>query len=278
MPLKRYKPYTPSRRNMTGYDFSVVTKSTPEKSLIEPNPKKAGRNNNGRITVRRRGGGHKRAYRIVDFRRNKDGIPAKVQAIEYDPNRSAYIALLAYADGEKRYILAPKGLEVNAVIFSGEEGLEFNIGNTMPLIRMPLGTNVHNVEMVPGKGGKIARSAGNSCQLLAKEGRFVVLRLPSGEMRRVESACRATIGEIGNDEHSNVNIGKAGRNRWRGKRPKVRGVVMNPVDHPHGGGEGRTSGGRHPSTPWGMPTKGYKTRKKKNPSNKFIIRRRNAKS
>jgi len=277
MPLKRYKPYTPSRRNMTGYDFSVITKDTPEKSLTSPNPKKAGRNNNGRITMRRRGGGHKRAYRLIDYRRNKDGIPAKVQAIEYDPNRTAYIALLAYADGEKRYILAPKGLVVGAVIFSGLEGLEFSVGNAMPLGKMPLGTTVHNVELVAGRGGQMARSAGNSCQLLAKEGRFVALRLPSGEMRRVEAACRATIGEIGNGEHANINLGKAGRNRWKGKRPKVRGVVMNPVDHPHGGGEGRTSGGRHPCSPWGMPTKGYKTRKKKKPSNKFIIRRRNAK-
>jgi len=275
MPLKRFKPYTPSRREMSVADFSVITKSTPEKALTEPSPRSGGRNNTGRITMRRRGGGHKRRYRVMDYRRNKDGIPARVASIEYDPNRSAYIALLVYADGEKRYILAPKGLDVGRQLMSGEK-TEFEVGNCMPLYNMPLGTNVHNVELVPGKGGKMARSAGNGCQLLAKEGRYVVLRLPSGEMRRVLSNCRATVGEVGNEEHSNINLGKAGRARWLGRRPKVRGVAMNPVDHPHGGGEGRTSGGRHPVSPWGMPTKGYKTRKKKNPSNKYIIRRRNA--
>jgi len=275
MPLKRFKPYTPSRREMSVADFSVITKTTPEKKLTEPNHKSGGRNNNGRITMRRRGGGHKRLYRVIDYRRNKDGIPARVASIEYDPNRSANIALLVYADGEKRYIIAPNGLEVGQQVMSGEK-VEFELGNCMMLANIPLGTNVHNVELVPGKGGKMARSAGNGCQLLAKEGRFVVLRLPSGEMRRVFSDCRATVGEVGNSEHSNINLGKAGRSRWLGRRPKVRGVSMNPVDHPHGGGEGRTSGGRHPVSPWGMPTKGFKTRKKKNRSNKYIIRRRNA--
>ncbi len=273
MPVKRYKPYTPSRRNMTSADYSVITKSTPEKRLTEPNPKKAGRNNNGRITMRRRGGGHKRRYRVIDFRRNKDGIPAKVGAIEYDPNRTAYLALLVYADGEKRYILAPNGLQVGAKIISGEKA-DFDPGNCLPIHRIPLGTFLHNVELTPGKGGQLARSAGNACQLLAKEGRYCVLRLPSGEMRRVLATCRATIGTVGNIEHTNVDLGKAGRSRWLGRRPKVRGVVMNPIDHPHGGGEGRTSGGRHPSTPWGMPTKGFKTRKKAHRTNQYIIRRR----
>lgn len=275
MPLKRFKPYTPSRREMTVADYSVLTVSKPEKKLTEPNPRSGGRNNNGRITMRRRGGGHKRLYRVIDYRRDKDGIPARVATIEYDPNRSAHIALLVYADGEKRYMVAPKGLQVGAQVMSGEK-VEFELGNCMTLSNMPLGTNVHNVELAPGRGGQIARSAGNGCQLLAKEGKHVVLRLPSGEMRRVQSNCRATIGEVGNEEHSNINLGKAGRKRWLGRRPKVRGVAMNPVDHPHGGGEGRTSGGRHPVSPWGMPTKGFKTRKKKNRSNKFIIRRRNA--
>ena len=275
MPLKRFNPYTPSRREMSVADFSVLTKTKPEKGLTEPNPKSGGRNNNGRITMRRRGGGHKRRYRVIDYRRDKNGIPARVATIEYDPNRSAYIALLVYADGEKRYILAPKGLTVGQQLNSGEE-VDFEVGNCMPLSRIPLGTNVHNVELTPGKGGQMARSAGNGCQLLAKEGRFVVLRLPSGEMRRVLAVCRATIGTVGNEEHSNINLGKAGRKRWLGRRPKVRGVSMNPVDHPHGGGEGRTSGGRHPVSPWGTPAKGFKTRQKKNRSNKYIIRRRNA--
>ncbi|MBI2424527.1 MAG: 50S ribosomal protein L2 [Candidatus Hydrogenedentes bacterium] len=276
MALKKFKPYTPSRRQMSVSDFAEITKSTPEKSLLLPNPSKAGRNNQGRITMRRRGGGHKRQYRIIDFRRNKDGIPGKVAAIEYDPNRTARIALIVYADGEKRYILAPNLLAVGQIINSGPE-IDFEVGNCLPMGRMPLGTNVHCVELTPGKGGQMARSAGNNCQLLAKEGRFVVLRLPSGEMRRVLSDCRATVGVIGNEEHSNMNLGKAGRARWLGCRPKVRGVVMNPVDHPHGGGEGRTSGGRHPVSPWGVPTKGFKTRKKKNRTNQYIIRRRNAK-
>lgn len=277
MPLKRYKPYTASRRGMSGYDFKEITKSEPEKSLLEPRMQKAGRNNQGVITMRRRGGGHKRKLRILDYRRNKDGIPGKVAAIEYDPNRTANIALIVYADGEKRYIIAPQGLAVGTQIMSGPENVEFTVGNNMPLGKMPLGTNVHAVELIPGKGGQLARAAGNGCQLLAKEGHLVTLRLPSGEMRRVFAECRATIGIVGNEEHFNLKLGKAGRTRWMGRRPKVRGVAMNPVDHPHGGGEGRTSGGRHPTTPWGKPTKGYKTRKLKNASNKFIIRRRNAK-
>ena len=223
--------------------------------------------------MRRRGGGHKRMYRAVDFRRDKDGIPGRVAALEYDPNRTAYLALIVYADGEKRYIIAPQKLEVGMSILSGPEA-EYQVGNSMPLRRIPLGTVLHNVEMVPGRGGQIARSAGNSCQLLAKEGPYAALRMPSGEMRRVPIDCRATIGEVGNNEHSNISLGKAGRSRWLGRRPKVRGVVMNPVDHPHGGGEGRTSGGRHPVSPWGVPTKGYRTRSKKNRSNRFIIRRR----
>ncbi|MCC6142776.1 MAG: 50S ribosomal protein L2 [Candidatus Hydrogenedentes bacterium] len=276
MPLKRYKPVTPSRREMTSVDYSNLTKTAPEKSLLEPKSKKAGRNNQGHITMRRRGGGHKQRYRVIDFRRDKDGVPGKVSTIEYDPNRSAHIALITYVDGEKRYILAPGKLQVGQTVTSGVEG-EYEVGNCMQLNKMPLGTMVHNVELTPGRGGQLARSAGNGCQLLAKEGRYCVLRLPSGEMRRVLAECRATIGVVGNEDVTNVNIGKAGRNRWLGKRPKVRGVVMNPVDHPHGGGEGRTSGGRHPSTPWGVPTKGKKTRKPKNRSNRFIIRRRNVK-
>jgi len=276
MPLKRYKPVTPSRRQMTSSDFAEITKSTPQKALSHGLSKKAGRNNLGRITMRRRGGGHKRKYRDIDFRRDKLGVPAKVTAIEYDPNRTARIALLSYADGEKRYILAPKELSVGTTLLSADDA-EFKVGNCLPLANMPLGAELHNVELVPGKGGQIARSAGNSCQLLAKEGRYSALRLPSGEMRRVLSICRATVGVVGNEDHSNINIGKAGRSRWLGKRPKVRGVVMNPVDHPHGGGEGRTSGGRHPVTPWGVPTKGHKTRAKNKATNKYIIRRRKKK-
>ena len=275
MPLKRFKPYTPSRREMSVSDFAEITKSTPEKSLVVIKRRINGRNNQGQIMMRRRGGGTKKKYRIVDFRRDKDNIPGNVAAIEYDPNRSARIALVFYADGEKRYIIAPNGIKVGQTVMSGTQP-EYEVGNTMPLSNVPLGANVHNVELQPGGGAKIARSAGNGCQLLAKEGRYVVLRLPSGEMRRVLSGCRATIGVVGNEEHQNINIGKAGRTRWMGRRPKVRGVVMNPVDHPHGGGEGRTSGGRHPVTPWGKPTKGYKTRKKNNRTNQYIIRRRNA--
>lgn len=276
MALKRYKPTSPGQRFKTTADFSELTKKRPEKRLTEANPKKAGRNNHGRITMRRRGGGHKRLYRIIDFKRNNDGVPGVVQALEYDPNRSARIALVVYADGDKRYVLAPDGLEVGMTILSGPE-VEFQVGNCLPLGKIPVGTVVHNVELVPGKGGKMARSAGNSCQLLGKEGDHASLRLPSGEMRRVPIICRATIGVVGNAEHSNINLGKAGRSRWLGRRPKVRGVVMNPVDHPHGGGEGKSSGGRHPVTPWGVPTKGYKTRKKNHRTDQYIIRRRNKK-
>jgi large subunit ribosomal protein L2 len=276
MPVKKFKPVTPSRRFMSVSDFAEVTKSTPEKALTRPNHKKAGRNNLGRITMRRRGGGHKRKYRIIDFRRDKDGVPGKVAAIEYDPNRSARIALVVYADGEKRYIVAPQGLEVGTELNSGPDA-EFEVGNCLPLARIPLGTVVHNVELVPGKGGQMARAAGNGCQLLAKEEKYAALRLPSGEMRRVLLNCRATIGQVGNSDHNNISSGKAGRTRWLGRRPKVRGVVMNPVDHPHGGGEGRTSGGRHPVTPWGVPTKGHKTRKPKKRTNQYIIRRRKSK-
>ena len=275
MPVKKFKPYTPSRREMSVSDFAEITKSKPEKALLSPNPSKAGRNNHGRITMRRRGGGHKRQYREIDFRRAKDGIPGKIAAIEYDPNRTSRIALVVYADGEKCYIIAPGKLRVGQTIISGTD-VEFEVGNCLPLEKMPLGINVHNVELRPGRGGQMARSAGNSCQLLAKEEKYVVLRLPSGEMRRVLKQCRATIGVVGNEDHSNINIGKAGRSRWLGRRPKVRGVVMNPVDHPHGGGEGRTSGGRHPVSPWGTPAKGFKTRKKAHRSNQYIIRRRRA--
>jgi len=274
--IKKFKPTTPGQRFKSVADFSQLTKKRPEKRLTEPNPKKAGRNNHGRITMRRRGGGHKRLYRIIDFRRNKDGVPGTVRALEYDPNRSARIALIVYVDGDKRYIIAPEKLELGMSVNSGPEA-EYQVGNCLPLERIPLGTLVHNVEMTPGKGGKMARSAGNSCQVLGKEGAYVALRLPSGEMRRVPRICRATIGEVGNDEHNNISLGKGGRSRWLGRRPKVRGVVMNPVDHPHGGGEGRTSGGRHPVTPWGVPTKGYKTRKKNHRTDKYIIRRRGKK-
>ena len=272
MPIKKYKPTTPSRRSMSVSDFSDLTKKAPEKALVQPNPKKAGRNQHGHITMRRRGGGHKRRYRILDFRREKDGVPGKVTAIEYDPNRSARIALITYADGEKRYIVAPSRLTVGMTINSGPEA-DYQVGNCLPLDKIPLGTVVHNVELVPGKGGQMARSAGNGCQLLAKEGKFATLRLPSGEMRRVLVRCRATIGQVGNEDHANVVGGKAGRSRWLGRRPKVRGVAMNPVDHPHGGGEGRSSGGRHPCTPWGVSTKGHRTRKKNKPSNRYIVRR-----
>lgn len=276
MAIKKYKPTSPGQRFKSTADFSGLTKKAPEKRLTEPNPKKAGRNNHGRITMRRRGGGHKRRYRIIDFRRDKDGILGTIRALEYDPNRSARIALVVYADGDKRYIIAPDGLEIGMNVDSGPNA-EFQVGNCLPLDQIPLGTQVHAVEMTPGRGAQIARSAGNSCQVLGKEGPYVSLRLPSGEMRRVPRGCRATVGEVGNDEHSNLSLGKAGRSRWLGRRPKVRGVVMNPVDHPHGGGEGRTSGGRHPVSPWGVPTKGYKTRKKNHRTDKFIIRRRRKK-
>jgi len=266
---------TPTQRFRTVADFAEITRSTPEKSLLEPLPRTGGRNNFGRITVRHRGGGHKRQYRKIDFKRNKLEVPAKVFSIEYDPNRSARICLLHYFDGEKRYIIWPKGLEVGTVIVAGPEA-SFNTGNALPLERIPLGTLVHNIELNLGRGGQLARSAGSFAQVMAKEGEYVTLRLPSGEVRMVHKRCYATIGEVGNAEHENVVSGKAGRSRWLGFRPTVRGVAMNPVDHPHGGGEGRTSGGRHPVTPWGMPTKGYKTRKRK-PSDAFIVRRRKAK-
>ncbi len=276
MAIRKLKPVTPTQRFRTVADFAEITRSEPEKSLLEPLTKSGGRNNSGRITTRRRGGGHKRRYRKIDFKRHsKTGVPAKVASIEYDPNRSARIALLHYADGEKRYIIWPKGLEVGAEVMCGPEA-PFEIGNCLPLERVPLGTLVHNVELNVGRGGQIVRSAGAYAQVLAKEGDRVTLRLPSGEVRMVHRNCYATIGEVGNSEHENVVSGKAGRTRWLGRRPKVRGVAMNPIDHPHGGGEGRTSGGRHPSTPWGMPTKGYKTRKKQ-PSDAFIVRRRKKK-
>jgi len=276
MAIRKLKPTTPTQRFRTVADFAEITKSEPEKSLLEPLTKSGGRNNKGRITSRRRGGGHKRRYRRVDFKRhNKLSVPAKVAAIEYDPNRSARIALLHYLDGEKRYIIWPKGLDVGMEVVCGPEA-SFNVGNALPLHRIPLGTLVHNVELQIGKGGQMVRSAGAYAQVMAKEGDRVTLRMPSGEVRMVHCNCYATLGEVGNSEHENIVSGKAGRSRWLGKRPKVRGVAMNPVDHPHGGGEGRTSGGRHPSTPWGKPTKGYKTRKKQ-PSDTFIVRRRKKK-
>jgi len=275
MAIRKLKPVTPTQRFRTVADFSEITRSEPEKSLLEPLRKKGGRNNNGRITVRHRGGGHKRRYRKIDFKRNKHEVPAKVFSVEYDPNRSARICLLHYLDGEKRYILWPKGLTVGAEVLAGPEA-PFNVGNALPLERIPLGTLVHNLELNIGKGGQLPRSAGSFAQVMAKEGDYVTLRLPSGEVRMVHKRCYATIGEVGNAEHENVVSGKAGRTRWLGIRPTVRGVAMNPVDHPHGGGEGRTSGGRHPVTPWGVPTKGFKTRKKQ-PSDAFIVRRRKKK-
>ena len=279
MGIKTYNPYTPSRRNMTGSDFSEITKSTPEKSLVVSLNKNAGRNNQGKITVRHRGGGNRRKYRLVDFKRNsKDGIPAKVTAIEYDPNRTANIALICYADGEKSYILAPEGLKVGMTIMNGATA-EVRIGNCLPLSEIPVGAQIHNIELYPGKGGQLVRSAGNSAQLMAKEGKYATLRLPSGEMRMVPIVCRATIGVVGNADHNLVNIGKAGRKRHMGIRPTVRGSVMNPNDHPHGGGEGRSPIGRPgPSTPWGKPALGLKTRKKKKASNKLIVRRRDGRA
>jgi len=274
MGLKKYKPTSPGRRFQTVSDFSDITRSTPEKSLVEPLSKKGGRNNNGRITTRHQGGGHKRRYRAIDFKRNKDGVPAKVASIEYDPNRSARIALLHYADGDKRYILAPKGLEVAQTVTSGT-GSDIKPGNSLELGDIPTGTVVHAVELQPGKGAAIARSAGTSVQLMGKEGDYAILRMPSSEMRRVLLRCRATVGEVGNADHSNISIGKAGRARHLGVRPSVRGTAMNPVDHPHGGGEGKNkSAGRHPVTPWGVPTKGHRTRKKGKTSDRLIIRRR----
>ena len=278
MGIKTYRPYTPSRRQMTGSDFSEITKTTPEKSLLAAKSRQAGRNNQGKITVRHRGGGAKRKYRIIDFKRRKDSIPATVLGIEYDPNRSANIALICYEDGEKAYILAPAGLQVGWKVMNGPEA-EVLIGNCLPLSEIPVGTQVHNVELYPGKGGQLVRSAGNSAQLMAKEGKYATLRLPSGEMRMVPIICRATVGVVGNGDHNLINIGKAGRKRHMGIRPTVRGSVMNPNDHPHGGGEGKTGIGRPgPSTPWGKPALGLKTRKKNKSSNKMIVRRRDGKA
>ena len=277
MGIKTYRPYTPSRRNMTGSDFSEITKTTPEKSLTVSLKKNAGRNNQGKITVRHHGGGSRRKYRIIDTKRYKDGIPGKVVSIEYDPNRSANIALISYLDGEKRYILAPEGLQVGWKVYNGPEA-EAKIGNCLPLENIPIGTMVHNVEMHPGKGGQLVRAAGTAAQLMAKEGKFATLRLPSGEMRMVPIVCRATVGVVGNGEHALINIGKAGRKRHMGIRPTVRGSVMNPNDHPHGGGEGKCGIGRPgPCTPWGKPALGLKTRNKKKQSNKYIVRRRDGK-
>lgn len=278
MGIKVYNPYTPSRRQMTGSDFSEITKTTPEKSLVVSLSKNSGRNNQGKITVRHRGGGNRRKYRLVDFKRKKDGIAAKVIGIEYDPNRTANIALICYADGEKAYILAPAGLKVGMKVMSGAEA-EVRPGNCLPLSAIPVGTMVHNIELYPGKGGQLVRSAGNGAQVMAKEGKYATLRLPSGEMRMVPIICRATIGVVGNGEHSLINIGKAGRTRHMGIRPTVRGSVMNPNDHPHGGGEGKTGIGRPgPCTPWGKPALGLKTRKKNKQSNKLIVRRRDGKT
>ncbi|GAB3207175.1 50S ribosomal protein L2 [Nocardia tengchongensis] len=275
MAIRKYKPTTPGRRGSSVSDFAEITRSTPEKSLLRPLSKTGGRNAQGRITTRHKGGGHKRAYRLIDFRRlDKDGIPAKVAHIEYDPNRTANIALLHFADGEKRYIIAPKGIAQGTKIESGP-GADIKPGNNLPLRSIPTGTTVHAVELRPGGGAKLARAAGMSIQLLGKEGAYAVLRMPSGEIRRVDVRCRATIGEVGNAEQSNINWGKAGRMRWKGVRPTVRGVVMNPVDHPHGGGEGKTSGGRHPVSPWGKPE--GRTRKPNRPSDKLIVRRRGKK-
>ncbi|EAC9143327.1 50S ribosomal protein L2 [Listeria monocytogenes] len=277
MAIKKYKPTTNGRRHMTSSDFAEITTSTPEKSLLRPLKKKAGRNNQGKLTVRHHGGGHKRQYRVIDFKRNKDGIPGRVATIEYDPNRSANIALINYADGEKRYIIAAKGLEVGQTIYSGAEA-DIKVGNALELKDIPVGTVIHNIEMKPGKGGQLVRSAGTNAQVLGKEGKYVLIRLNSGEVRMILATCRATIGQVGNEQHELINIGKAGRSRWMGKRPTVRGSVMNPNDHPHGGGEGKAPIGRKsPMSPWGKPTLGYKTRKKNNNSDKFIVRRRKKK-
>ena len=278
MGIKTYSPYTPSRRHMTGSDFKEITASKPEKSLVVSLKKNSGRNNQGKITVRHQGGGYRTKYRLVDFKRNKDGIPAKVMTIEYDPNRTANIALICYADGQKSYILAPYGLKVGDTLMNGETA-EVRLGNCLPLANIPVGSSIHNIELYPGKGGQLVRSAGNSAQLMAKEGKYATLRLPSGEMRMVPIGCRATIGQVGNIDHELINVGKAGRKRHMGIRPTVRGSVMNPNDHPHGGGEGRTSIGRPgPVTPWGKPALGLKTRKKSKQSNKLIIRRRDGKA
>ena len=278
MGIKKFNPYTPSRRHMTSSDYSEITTSKPEKSLVVSLQKNSGRNNQGKITVRHRGGGSRRKYRIIDFKRKKDGIPAIVKSIEYDPNRTANIALIAYADGEKAYILAPIGLKVGQTVMNGADA-EIHVGNCLPLQNIPVGTQIHNIELYPGKGGQLVRAAGNSAQLMAKEGKYATLRLPSGEMRMVPIICRATIGQVGNADHELINIGKAGRKRNMGIRPTVRGSVMNPNDHPHGGGEGKAGIGRPgPVTPWGKPALGLKTRKKNKQSNKYIVRRRDGKA
>lgn len=274
MAIKKYNPTSPARRHMTVSAFEEITKTVPEKSLLVALKSKAGRNAHGRITVRHQGGGAKRKYRIIDFKRSKDGVLAKVEGIEYDPNRSANIALLQYADGEKRYIISPNGLKVGDTVVSGDNA-DIKVGNALPLRSIPVGTIIHNIELIPGKGGQLVRSAGNSAQLMAKEGSFVQVRLPSGEVRMIRSECKATIGQVGNLDHENISIGKAGKKRHMGIRPTVRGSVMNPVDHPHGGGEGRAPIGRpSPVTPWGKPALGYKTRKKKNKSDQYIVKRR----
>ena len=278
MGIKKFNPYTPSRRHMTSSDFAEITTATPEKSLLVSLNKNAGRNNQGKITVRHHGGGSRRKYRVIDFKRRKDGIPATVKSVEYDPNRTANIALLCYADGEKAYILAPNGLQVGQTIMNGPEA-EVRVGNCLPLENIPVGTQIHNIELYPGRGGHLVRSAGNSAQLMAKEGKYATLRLPSGEMRMVPIICRATVGQVGNIDHELINIGKAGRKRHMGIRPTVRGSVMNPNDHPHGGGEGKCGIGRPgPVTPWGKPALGLKTRKKNKKSNKLIVRRRDGKA
>lgn len=277
MGIKKYNPTTPGRRGMMVSTFEEITKTTPEKSLTVTLKKHSGRNSRGKITVRHKGGGYRKKYRIIDFKRNKDGIAGNVAAIEYDPNRTANIALIVYADGEKRYIIAPEGLEVGNVIYSGPDA-DIQVGNALPLANIPVGTVIHNIEMKPGKGGQLVRSAGNGAQLMAKEGKFALLRLPSGEVKKVRLECRATIGEVGNEDHQNIDIGKAGRKRHMGIRPTVRGSVMNPNDHPHGGGEGKAPIGRTgPVTPWGKPALGLKTRKKKKDSDKYIVKRRNQK-
>ncbi|MFP7480013.1 50S ribosomal protein L2 [Terribacillus saccharophilus] len=274
MAIKKYKPTSNGRRNMSVSDFAEITTDKPEKSLLAPLHKRGGRNNQGKLTVRHQGGGHKRQYRIIDFKRDKDGIPGRVATIEYDPNRTANIALIHYVDGEKRYILAPKGLEVGTEILSGE-GADFKVGNAMELATIPVGTIIHNIELKPGRGAQLARSAGAQAQILGREGKYVLVRLTSGEVRLVLGTCRATIGQVGNLEHELITVGKAGRSRWLGKRPTVRGSVMNPNDHPHGGGEGRAPIGRKsPMSPWGKPTLGYKTRKRNKQSDKFIVRKR----
>ena len=276
MANRKLNPTSAGRRAQTVSDFKELTTSRPEPSLTSGLPRKSGRNNNGRVTSRRQGGGHKRRYRIIDFKRNKFDVPARVASIEYDPNRNARIALLHYRDGEKRYILAPKGLTLGAEVVSGDQA-DITPGNSLPFAKIPHGTFVHNLELFPGKGGQLCRSAGTYAQLLDKEGKYALIRLPSGETRKVLTTCRATVGQVGNIEHESIKIGKAGRNRYLNKRPKVRGVAMNPVDHPLGGGEGRSSGGRHPVTPWGVPTKGYKTRRKNKASSKLIVKKRQRK-